>query len=408
MKNQNVSRRGFMKALSIAGVGSAVGARAIAQSEPQPANAAPAAARATVGTRVFGKTGEKVSLLSLGGIFDITTNQLVLRRALDFGVTYWDTANSYTNGNSEKGIGMYFEKNPDVRKKIFLVTKAGGPHNAEHLDAKLAESLQRLKTDYVDLFFLHGIRNGDELTPEMKAWAEKAKAAKKIRFFGFSTHGNMESSLQSAAKLGWIDGIMLKYDYRLMQTDAMRSAMDACEKAGIGLTAMKTQGGGPIKVETEADLKLGGHFVKRGFTEHQAKLKAVWENPQIAAICSQMPNIAFLTANVAASLDKTKLTAADHSALREYATETCTRYCDGCTEICESALGRQLPIADVMRSLMYRHTYGDEILARETLAQLPEAIRANMATFDFAAAERVCPNRLPIAQLMQEASKWIA
>ncbi len=408
MKNQNVSRRGFMKALSIAGVGSAVGARVIAQSEPQPTNAAPAAVQATVGTRVFGKTGEKVSMLSLGGIFDITTNQLVLQRALDFGVTYWDTANSYTNGNSEKGIGMYFEKNPDVRKKIFLVTKSGGPHTAEHLDAKLEESLQRLKTDYVDLFFLHGIRNGEELTPEIKEWVEKAKAAKKIRFFGFSTHSNMESSLQSAAKLGWIDGIMLKYDYRLMQTDAMREATDACEKAGIGLTAMKTQGGGPIKVETEADLKLGGHFVKRGFTEHQAKLKAVWENPQIAAICSQMGNVAFLTANVAASLDKTTLTAADHSALREYAAETCTRYCDGCTEICENALGRRLPIADVMRSLMYRHTYGDEILARETLAQLPEAIRANLATLDFAAAERVCPNRLPIAQLMREAGKWIA
>lgn len=347
-------------------------------------------------------------MLALGGIFDITTNQLVLQRAMDFGVTYWDTANSYNNGNSEKGMGMYFEKNPAARKKVFLVTKTGGPGTAEHLDAKLEESLQRLKTDYVDMLFLHGIRNGGELTADVKAWVEKTKAAKKIRFFGFSTHGGMEGSLQAAAKLGWIDGIMLKYDYRLMVTDSMRAAMDACEKAGIGLTAMKTQGGGPVKAETEADLKLGGHFVKRGFTEQQAKLKAVWENPQIAAICSQMPNVAILTANVAASLDKTKLTAADHSALQEYAAETCTRYCDGCTEICENALGRRLPVADVMRSLMYRHTYGDEALARATLAQLPDAVRANLATFDFAAAERVCPNRLPIAQLMREAGKWIA
>jgi len=404
MKNQNVSRRGFMKALGVVSVGSAIGAsHAGAQPQSPSTNTASDGAPATVPTRTFGKTGEKVSMLSLGGIFDITTNQLVLQRALDFGVTYWDTAASYSNGNSEKGIGMFLEKNPSVRKKIFLVTKVGGAHTADRLNASLTESLQRMKTDYVDLFFLHGPRGAEEFTPEVKAWAEQAKASKKIRFFGFSTHGNMEGSLQAAAKLGWIDGIMLKYDYRLMQTDAMRAAMDACTKAGVGLTAMKTQGGGPLKVENEADLKLGGHFVQRGFTEQQAKLKAVWENPQIAAICSQMPNIAFLSANVAASLDKTKLTAADHSALQRYAADTCTRYCDGCTQICEGALGRQVHVADVMRSLMYQHTYGDEALARETLAKLPAAMRANLAGLDYSAAERVCPNRLPIAQLMRQA-----
>jgi predicted aldo/keto reductase-like oxidoreductase len=201
---------------------------------------------------------------------------------------------------------------------------------------------------------------------------------------------------------------MLKYDYRLMQTDAMRSAMDASEKAGIGLTAMKTQGGGPIKADSEADLKLGGHFVKRGFTEQQAKLKAIWENPQIATICSQMPNIALLMSNVAAALDKTKLTAADHSALRQYASETCSRYCDGCTHLCEGALGHRVPVADVMRSLMYHHNYGDLRLARETFATVPGEIRAQIAAWDYTNAERVCPNRLPIAQLMRQAGELLA
>ncbi|MGN6554369.1 MAG: aldo/keto reductase [Verrucomicrobiota bacterium] len=368
----------------------------------------PEVVKATVGTRTFGKTGVKVSMLALGGIFDIAANQLVLQRALDFGVTYWDTANSYSNGNSEKGIGMFLEKNPEVRKKIFLVSKAGGGHAVDNVNAKLEESLARLKTDYVDLFFLHGIRSGEALTPEIQAWAEKMKAENKIKFFGFSAHGNMESSLEAAAKLGWIDGIMLKYDYRLMQTDAMRSAMDACEKAGIGLTAMKTQGGGPIKAETEADMKFGGHFVERGFTEHQAKLKAVWDNPQIAAICSQMSNITVLTANVAAAVDKTTLTAADHSALRRYASETCSRYCDGCAQLCEGALSHAVPVADVMRSLMYHHTYGDLALARETFAGVPSPIRNQITAVDYESAERVCPNHLPIAQLMREANELLA
>ena len=358
-----------------------------------------------VGTRVFGRTGVKVSQLALGGIFDITSNQLVLQRALDFGVTYWDTATSYTNGNSEKGIGMYFEKNPAARKTVFLVTKCHG--NPQAMDGSLEESLQRMKTDYIDMFFAHGI-SGSELTPELKTWVEKAKASKKIRFFGFSSHGDMANSLQAAAKSGWVDGIMLKYDYRLMQTDSMRAATDACEKAGIGLTAMKTQGGGPIKTETEADLKLGGHFVQRGFTEQQAKLKAIWENNQIAAICSQMPNITILTANIAAALDKTKLTSADHDALRQYAAATGTRYCDGCTQLCEAAMDHRMAIGAVMRSLMYHHAYGDARLALDTLGKLPATMRQNLAALDYAAAERVCPNRLPIAQLMQQARELLS
>jgi len=50
------------------------------------------------------------------------------------------------------------------------------------------------------------------------------KADKKIRFFGFATHANMENCLQESARLGWIDGIMFKYDFHLMHTDAMKSA----------------------------------------------------------------------------------------------------------------------------------------------------------------------------------------
>ena len=387
-----------MKTVGIAGVGSVLGARqAFAQADP------PAAALTPVPTRVFGKTGVKVPMLSLGGIFDIIANQLILQRALDFGVTYWDTANVYTNGNSEKGIGLYFEKHPEVRKKIFLVSKAG-THNPARLDEMLEESFQRMKTDYIDLYFLHGIGGGDALNDEIKAWAEKAKKANKIRFFGFSAHGNMENSLQAAAKLGWVDGIMLRYDFRLMNTDAMKAAIEACAKAGIGLTAMKTQGGGPLRAETDADLKLGGHFIKKGFTDKQAKLKAVWETAEIASICSAMYNTTVLESNVAAAHDKTKLTAADHSALRHYAQATHSQFCAGCTHLCERAVGGSAPVGDVMRCLMYHRSYGDLELAKQTFARLPRY----SSEVDFHAAERVCPHGLPIAQLMREATTILA
>jgi hypothetical protein len=403
MKENNVSRRDFVKTLGVMGVGSVVGAgQALAQSNAPAAAPASPATPTKVPTRLFGKTGVPVSMLALGGIFDIVSNQLVLQQALNWGVTYWDTAAGYNGGKSEGGIGMFLEKNPQARKDLFIVTK----HEGGDMTNALNQSLEKLKTDYVDMYFLHGNTGG--FSDETKAWVEKAKADKKIRFFGFSTHSNMDRDLQGAAKAGWIDGIMLKYDFRIMQTDEMKAAMDAATKAGIGLTAMKTQGSGQIPTATEEDLKLGGHFIQRGFTQQQAKLKILWENPQIATVCSQMGSVTVLHSNIAAALDKTALTAADHAALREYAAATRSRHCAGCTEFCETALNHQMPVGDVMRCLMYHRSYGDHELARTVFGQLPETARRGLAGFDYAAAERACPHGLPIGQLMREAGELFA
>jgi uncharacterized protein len=401
MKENHVSRRDFVKTLGAAGVGSLVAAGQSFGQSNAPATT-PVVAPRKVPTRPFGKTGVQVSMLGLGGIFDTISNQLVLKQAMDWGVTYWDTAEGYGNGNSEKGMGMFLEKNPQARKDMFLVTKSHGGNMTDALN----KSLERLKTDYVDAYFIHGSTDG--FSAETKAWAEQMKAAKKIRFFGFSTHSNMERDLQGAAKAGWIDCIMLKYDFRIMQTDAMKAAMDAAAKAGIGLTAMKTQGSGPVPTVTEADLKLGGHFVQRGFSQQQAKLKILWENPQIASVCSQMGSVTVLHSNIAAALDKTNLTAADHSALRAYAAATRSHHCAGCTEFCEAALDHQVPVGDVMRCLMYHRSYGDQELARTVFQGIPEPVRRSLAALDYAPAEQVCPHGMPIGRLMQEAAGLFA
>jgi hypothetical protein len=102
----------------------------------------------------------------------------------------------------------------------------------------------------------------------------------------------MEISMLAAAKLGWIDGIMMSYNYRLMVKDEMKRAVDACVKAGIGLTAMKTQAAflanfyATIGSKTDDALNMTERFLKKGYTEEQAKLKVVWENPNIASIYS--------------------------------------------------------------------------------------------------------------------------
>lgn len=404
---QNLSRRDFLLTAGAITAGTMIGGgRALAQDKAEPAKDA---APVKVGTRLFGKTGMKVSSLCLGGMFPIAEGQLVLKQALNWGVTYWDTANSYRLGQlpSEEGIGMFLSKNPDARKRIFLATK-GGARNPEGLTKLLNLSLERLQTDQIDLYFLHGVSKPKELTDDLKAWGAKAKADKKIRFFGFSTHQNMEECLAAAAKLGWIDGIMLKFDFRLMHQAALKAAVDACAKAGIGLTAMKTQGGGPVKVNSEAELALAGRFVQKGFTDAQARLKAVWENKQIASICSQMPNLTILGANVVAAVDQTRLSALDHELLQRYAQETRAGYCAGCTSRCEEAIGHQAPIGDVMRCLMYHRGYGDRDLARAVFAALPGAARRRLAALDYSAAERSCPQGLAIGKLMRAAAELFA
>jgi predicted aldo/keto reductase-like oxidoreductase len=392
-KKHNPSRRDFLKAAGAAGVGSVIAAiNPLAEA---------AQGTETVPVRPFGKTGATVSILSMGGMFDIASNQIMMKQALKWGVTYWDTADCYQHG-SERGIGKYFDKYSEDRNKIFLVTKSDA-RDPKGMTRLLDRSLERMRTGYIDLYFVHGIYGIDELNERTRIWAEKAKKAGKIRFFGFSTHSNMEECMLAAAKLGWIDGIMMAYNFRLMHTDPMKRAVDACRKAGIGLTAMKTQGGGSVRTDTDVELQMAGRFLRKGFTDAQAKLMAVWQNPDIASICSQMPNMTILKANVGAALNRTDLSREDMGWLHRYARKTHSNYCAGCTNICESAVEPDVPIGDVMRYLMYYRSYGEYDYAAVRFRTIPENIRLKMADLDYSAAEQKCPQKMAIGKLMREA-----
>jgi predicted aldo/keto reductase-like oxidoreductase len=400
-----VDRRTFIKAVGAAGAVLGMAGVSSAQDAATGGAVAPAVA-GEMPKRPFGRSGMDISMLGIGGMFDIPNNQIVMRQALAMGVTYWDTANGYEGGRSEEGIGTYFERNPGSRERVFLVTK-GGKRDGAGLTEMLDRSLARMKTDHIDLYFAHGVKNIAELTDEVRAWAEAQKAAGKIKLFGFSTHSNMAACLKDAAGLGWIDGIAVKYDFRLMQDEAMKAAVDACVAAGIGLIAMKTQGGRVEKGETAPEAAMAQGFLERGFSDKQANLKAVWEDARIASIVSQMPNMAILQANVAAALDKIALTADDRRRMQEYADASAAMYCAGCTHRCEGACGGA-PVGDVMRSLMYHREYGDLDLARRTWRGLPDAAREALAAADFGDAERACPQRLPIARLVREAAATLA
>jgi predicted aldo/keto reductase-like oxidoreductase len=395
-KHSSCTRRAFLKAACAAGAASALSLKNLSALASDETIAVP--------TRPFGKTGIQVPVLGFGTSLQVAFSQLLLRQAIRWGVTYWDTANTYMGGNSEKAVGKYFVKYPEDRKKVFLVTKSRAS-NDDGRTRDLNLSLERMQTDFIDLYLAHGIWSADELDSQTRRWAQKAKAEGKIRFFGFSTHSNMEECLLGAAGLGWIDGIMMTYNYRLMHKAGMKKAVEACVRAGIGLTAMKTQGGGQVQTDTATELELAGRFLQKGFTDGQAKLKAVWQNPQIASICSEMPNMTLLMSNVAAALDKTQLSTRDLSLLQQYAEETRSTYCTGCRAICESCVEGKAPIGDVMRYLMYCNSYNDDKLAAEGFKKIPHKIRSRLTRLNYSMAERKCPQGLPIASLIQEAAR---
>ena len=403
-KNDKSNRRDFLKKAAVIGLGAAVGGTSLPR--PRQASAQITLPKAPMPRRPFGRSGIKVSTLSLGGMFDILNNRLMLAKALEWGIDYWDTAEGYGGGRSEEGIGRWFTRNPDTRKQVFLVTKLS-LRKGTNFTPRLDECLKRLHTDYIDLLFVHGISGVDEMDPSLESWSQSMKKAGKLRLFGFSTHSNMEDCLEGAARLTWIDGIMFTYNYRLMQEPRMKAAVEACYRAGIGLTAMKTQGGGPVQSDSDSEIKMAGRFMQKGFTDHQAKLMAVWEDKRIASICSQMPNLTIMATNAAAAVDQTRLSESDRVLLAQYAKETLGDYCAGCGSLCSEVLGIKVPINDVMRCLMYVHSYQDLMLARSTFKTLPSHTRELLTQLDFREAERSCPRNLPIGRMMQEATNLL-
>jgi hypothetical protein len=352
--------------------------------------------------RKLGRADKLVSALSLGVMFDAVENQVVLYQAYKWGVTFWDTANIYSGGKSEEGIGKYLTKNPHHRKDLFIVSKASDAYTPEAWTLRLQTSFKRMNTDYIDLYYgIHGLEGPKQLSEELKQWAADAKAKGLIKYFGFSAHQNMTESLMAASKLDWIDAIMPSYNYRLLADAKFVEAVDACNKAGIAIIAMKTQA---KKSDADNENKLYQHFMSKGFSEGQAKIKATLQDNRICSACVGMQSIATLTQNVAAVLDKTRLSKSDMEFLGNYAKATCSEYCSACG-LCASAIPQMPYISQIMRSMMYHHNYGDVVLAKETFSDAVGRLSAPLGSFDYAAAEAVCPNKIAIGKMMNNAEQ---
>jgi predicted aldo/keto reductase-like oxidoreductase len=360
-------------------------------------------APAAVPRRVLGKTGERIPILLQGGSMSWNTKwDPKLPEAIKHGINYFDAAWSYSGGTNELAIGSFLERTQQ-RDKLWITSKSN-LNDPDGFERRLNESLARMKTSYVDMYYLHGLEDPGELGPALLAKVSQLKKQKKLKHFGFSCHsGNVAELLSLAAKTPWVDSVMFRYNFRQYGNKELNQAMDACAKAGVGLIAMKTQGSAVSFEQEWQKFKQTGKW-----TQHQAVLKAVWADERITAAVSDMDSLEKIRENAAAARDPGKLGELDLRELRRYALATRSLACDGCDHLCTRALGgAPIPVATTLRYLMYHDSYGKRDEARALYQALPEAAR-RVETLDLSLASAACPNGLDLNQHLKRAAQVLA
>lgn len=406
--DNSIDRREWLK-ISAAGVAATTvaGQSAAAQEKDD----APAKMSDPIPTRKLGRSGIDVSMLNLG-----TWQNPGLNRLLGFGyangIRYIDTAKSY---GSEPAIGRWFSDNPSYRKNIFLVTK-DHPTTPDQLIKQLDARLAALQTDYIDLFFIHGI--GDSYGkdyksldwPKSKEWKdafEKIKKSGKAKLVGFSCHDQKRAEyLQAAAEGGFVDAIMVQYSPWLDKDAPLNRALDACHKAGIGLISMKQVAGMGDNILSKVPDHVP-YLKEKKMSAYQGLLHAIWSDERISSVCVSMVNTDQVRENSSALRTYEPMKVSSLNQLRD-AIFSCNRtLCADCTGQCSTAAGTKARLDDLARLLTYYEHYGYRSEARRQFDALSAESR-DWSDANLDAAEAACPNHLKFSKILPKVDQYLA
>jgi len=227
--------------------------------------------------RNLGASGLRVSLVGLGcnnfgGRIDTDASRAVIHKALDLGITLFDTADVYGNrGGSESCLGQFLG---DRRKDIILASKFGSPMDdartlmggsRRYIMAAVEASLKRLKTDWIDLYQLHRV---DPLTPveETLRALDDLVTQGKIRYIGCSTHAAWQVvGMQWTARHHGLNPLVsFEVEYSILMRDAERELVPALQAYGIGLLPYYPLAGGFLtgKYKRGAPMPEGARLTK--------------------------------------------------------------------------------------------------------------------------------------------------
>jgi uncharacterized protein len=357
------------------------------------------------GYRRLGRTGFEISDISFGASRLRSGEERLVRHALDRGINYFDGADSYTGGASERVLGNALRGRRD---RVYLVskTRCGAGSSVRDLMEALEGSLRRLQTDYVDVYLNHAVNDPDRLSNP--AWGEfvgRAKAQGKIRSSGMSGHaGRLIECLDYALDHDLADVLLVAYNFGqdqafyqqftrgfdlvARQPDLPR-ILDRARERDVGVVAMKTLMGARLN-----DLRP---YEDGGATYAQAAFRWVLSNPKVDALVISMTDEALIDEYLGASGARA-VTHRDVELLRHYARLNGTSYCRHACNDCEGACPYGVPIAEVLRTRMYATDYRDLAFARAEYA----ALEGNAAACLVCSGEpcrSACSHGLPIDAL---------
>jgi aryl-alcohol dehydrogenase-like predicted oxidoreductase len=379
MKKKVMNRRNFLRMTAAAGAGVAM--------FPEGVNATGKNSSLhnviEMPIRTLGRTGLKIPILSMGVMR--ADNPGVLRAAFQSGMIHFDTAHVYQNGKNEEMVGNFFAGKP--RDSYLIATKVKFDYPlADNFEKKfmkdLDTSLKRLKMDYVDIFYIHAIKDTEPIKDaRVIAVLNKIKDSGKAKFVGVSTHAHKPEQLDAAVEMKIYDVVLLSYNFKLNELEKVEAAIERAANAGVGLVAMKTMAGGVEGADGKKKINA------------QACLKWAWKNEHITTAIPGFTNYDELDECLAA-VKSPELSENENNylaSLREKETLFCQQ-CGKCSKECPE----KLPIPDIMRAYMYTYGYKYAQLSKETLAELK--LPADVCSSCRNGCKVSCPSGFNVAQ----------
>ena len=284
------------------------------------------------------------------------------------------------------------------RKKVFIATKIppysrflsmDKLNSQSSMETKVEKSLKRLQTDYVDVLFLHSIKDPDwPAQDEMLSFCQKMKETGKTRFVGISFHSDGKTyvnTVNQALKTDAYDVILATLNYKSHQGEI--EALRRAHSKNVGVIAMKTQAGG----------YKHGHSAH--INPHQAALRWVLDLDFVDCAIPGMVNRRQLAEN--AKVIGMKMGWSDRKTLAVYYDAIKDRYCLRCGT-CKSLCKKAVEIPSIHRSLMYWEGYEDFKLGQTTYRRL--SIKENaLACMSCATPTCTCKNGIQIKERMRYA-----
>ncbi|MDD3246342.1 MAG: aldo/keto reductase [Methanosarcina sp.] len=373
--------------------------------------------------RKLGNTGEKVSILGYGcmrlpvldGVpdkIDEAKATALLRDAIDHGVNYVDAAYSYHGGMGEVFLGKALAEG--YREKVHLATKLSCKrvNCKEDMDRFLNEQLEKLQTDCIDFYLLHAVKKSywEKLKRfGVTEFLERARAAGKIKYTGFSFHDELDVFKEVVDAYPW-DLCQIQLNYLDEDFQAGIEGLKYAAEKGLAVVVMEPLRGGNLasKVPEEARMVWDRARIKRSPAEWA--FRYLWDYPEVSVVLSGMSEPEHLKENlrIAEEGHSSSLSAEEKSLIREVKEIYRARIkvnCTACKYCMPCPSGVNIP-----RNLSYLNDVfmlDDVANARFQYGVLlsPEEKAGNCV--ECGECEEVCPQNIKIREMLKEVKEFM-